>query len=407
MSVRPEAAREHVSNLWCSMADVPAEDLKNTPLIDRHIASGGRMVPFGGYSMPVQYPAGIIAEHRWTREHAGLFDVSHMGPSFLLLNDKANDPEADHQAIAALVEPLVCGDIKGLKPGQIRYTLLLNETGGTLDDLMIARPRDPAWSGTLYIVVNAGTKDADFARIAAAAGDQAALNRADNCGLLALQGVDAAAVMADIVPAATALGFMTYGSFASPFDTLVIARSGYTGEDGFEILVEPTTAVALWDRLLADERVKPAGLGARDSLRLEAGLPLYGHDLDETISPIEAGLNFAVSKRRRDAADFPGAERIVKEHAGDLKRVRVGIQFDGRLPVREGAILVDDSGCEVGHVTSGGFSPTLSVPIALGFLPPGDAREGARVTAIVRGKPIMGTIVKLPFVPHRYFRKPS
>ncbi|MHB1109061.1 MAG: glycine cleavage system aminomethyltransferase GcvT [Devosia sp.] len=407
MGARPEAAREHVSNLWCSMADVPAEDLKTTPLTDRHIALGGRMVPFGGYSMPVQYPAGIIAEHKWTREHAGLFDVSHMGPSFLLLNDKSDDPEADHQAIAALVEPLVCGDIKGLKPGQIRYTLLLNEIGGTLDDLMIARPRDPAWSGTLYIVVNAGTKDADFAHITAAAGDKAVLNRADNCGLLALQGPDAAAVIADIVPGATELGFMTYGSFKSPFDTLVIARSGYTGEDGFEILVEPTTAVALWDQLLADERVRPAGLGARDSLRLEAGLPLYGHDLDETISPIEAGLNFAVSKRRREAGDFPGAERIVKEHAGDLKRVRVGIQFDGRLPVREGAILVDDSGCEMGHVTSGGFSPTLSAPIALGFLPPGDAYEGARVTAIVRDKPIVGTIVKLPFVPHRYFRKPN
>jgi len=389
------------------MADVPAEDLKTTPLTERHVALGGRMVPFGGYSMPVQYPAGIIAEHKWTREHAGLFDVSHMGPSFLSLNEKSGDPEADHQAVAALVEPLICGDIKGLKPGQIRYTLLLNEAGGALDDLMVARPRDPAWAGTLYIVVNAGTKDGDFARIATAAGSKATLNRADNCGLLALQGPEAVDVMRDLIPEAAELGFMTYGSFKSDFDTLVIARSGYTGEDGFEILVEPAHAAAFWDRLLADERVKPIGLGARDSLRLEAGLPLYGHDLNETISPTEAGLGFAVSKRRREAADFPGAARIVREYAGDLQRLRVGIQFDGRLPVREGAPLIDQSGREIGQVTSGGFSPTLTAPIALGFLPPGEAAEGRRVTAIVRDKPIQGTVVKLPFVPHRYFRKPS
>ncbi|MDP1732348.1 MAG: glycine cleavage system aminomethyltransferase GcvT [Devosia sp.] len=389
------------------MADVPVQDLRITPLTERHQALGGRMVPFGGYAMPVQYPSGIIAEHKWTREHAGLFDVSHMGPSFVSLRDKSGDPEADHQAIAALLEPLVCGDIQGLKPGQIRYTLLLNEAGGTLDDLMVARPRDPDWAGTLYVVVNAGTKDADFVRIAAAASGKATLNRADNCGLLALQGPEAVDVMRGLVPAAADLGFMAYGSFASDFNTLVISRSGYTGEDGFEILVEPDHAAALWDRLLTDERVKPVGLGARDSLRLEAGLPLYGHDLDETVSPIEAGLNFAVSRRRREAGDFPGAARIAREHGGDLRRVRVGIQFDGRLPVREGARLVDDSGCEMGHVTSGGFSPTLSAPIAMGFLPPGDAYEGARVTAIVRDKPIEGTVVKLPFVPHRYFRKPS
>lgn len=389
------------------MADMPAEDLKTTPLTGRHIALGGRMVPFAGYSMPVQYPSGIIAEHKWTREHAGLFDVSHMGPSFLLLNEKSGDAEADHQAIAALVEPLICGDIKGLKPGQIRYTLLLNQMGGALDDLMIARPRDPAAAGSLYIVVNAGTKDADFARIAAAAGSKATLERADDRGLLALQGPEAAAAMADLVPGAAGLGFMTCGAFTTGFGTLVVARSGYTGEDGFEILVEPAHAVALWDRLLADERVKPIGLGARDSLRLEAGLPLYGHDLDETISPTEAGLGFAVSRRRREAGDFPGAARIVREYAGDLKRIRVGILFDGRLPVREGAPLVDGAGREIGRVTSGGFSPSLTAPIALGFLPPEHADEGARVTAIVRDKPTQGTIVRLPFVPHRYFRKPE
>lgn len=388
------------------MADVPAEDLKTTPLTERHIALGGRMVPFGGYSMPVQYPTGIIAEHKWTREHAGLFDVSHMGPAFLSLRERSGDPQADHEAVATLVEPLVCGDIHGLKRGQIRYTLLLNEQGGTLDDLMIAR--SPTFPGGLYIIVNAGTKDADFARIAAAAAGHAELMPADgDYALLALQGPEALDVLAGMTPGVADLGFMTYGAFDWRDDKLFVSRSGYTGEDGFEILVTAEHAVTLWDALLADERVKPIGLGARDSLRLEAGLPLYGHDLDETISPVEAGLNFAVSKHRREARDFPGADRIVREFAGNLKRVRVGILFDGRLPVREGAILVDDSGCEMGVVTSGGFSPTLSAPIALGFLPPADAYEGARVTAIVRDKPIPGTIVKLPFVPHRYFRKPS
>jgi len=387
------------------MAEATAENLLTTPLYDRHVAAGGRMVPFGGYSLPVQYPTGIMAEHNWTREHAGLFDVSHMGPSFLTLTNPTGDAEADHAAIAALVEPLICGDIKGLKLGQVRYTLLLNESGGAIDDLMIAR--SPLFPGSLYIVVNAGTKDNDFAIIAKAAGDKAKLTRADTGALLALQGPEAVAVLEAIVPGVADLGFMTYAPFDWNGTKLIIARSGYTGEDGCEILCEANVAEALWDALLADERVKPIGLGARDSLRLEAGLPLYGHDLDETISPTEAGLNFAVSKRRREAADFPGAARILKEYAGDLKRVRVGIRFDGRLPVREGATLVDDSGCEMGHVTSGGFAPTLGAPIALGFLPPGDAYEGARVTAIVRDKPIEGTVIKLPFVPHRYFRKPS
>ena len=260
------------------------------------------MVPFAGYSMPVQYPTGILAEHKWTREHAGLFDVSHMGPSFLTLAAKSGNVDADHTAIAAVIEPLVCGDIRGLKPGQIRYTLLLNDNGGVIDDLMIARPRDPAWSGTLYVVVNAGTKDGDFARIEKAAGARAKLTRSDDGALLALQGPEAAAVMRDIVPAAVDLGFMTYGSFVYGGTKLVISRSGYTGEDGFEILVPRGDAVAFWSKLSADARVKPIGLGARDSLRLEAGLPLNGHDLDETVSPIEASLGFAVSKRRREAA---------------------------------------------------------------------------------------------------------
>ena len=384
------------------MAETSAETLKTTPLYERHVAANGRMVPFGGYSLPVQYPSGIMAEHKWTREQAGLFDVSHMGPSFLVLNNPSGDAEADHAAIAAIIEPLICGDIAGLKPGQIRYTLLLNETGGAIDDLMVAR--SPLHPGSLYIVVNAGTKDGDFARIAAAAGDKARLTRADDNGLLALQGPEAVNVIAHIAPPAADLGFMTYGAFPWNGTTLIIARSGYTGEDGFEILVAPEYANAFWDALLADTRVKPIGLGARDSLRLEAGLPLYGHDLDETISPTEADLGFAVSKRRREAADFPGAARILAEREGKLSRIRVGLLVEG-APAREGAEILDTSGTAIGVVTSGGFAPSLGKAIALGFVPPAHATVGTKLQVSVRGRSQPAEVVPTPFVPHRYFRK--
>ncbi|HEY4201073.1 MAG TPA: glycine cleavage system aminomethyltransferase GcvT [Devosiaceae bacterium] len=383
-----------------------AEILKSVPLNDRHVALGGRMVPFSGYSLPVQYPTGIIAEHKWTREHAGLFDVSHMGPSFLMLADKSGDAEADHQAVAALIEPLICGDIRNLKPGQIRYTLLLNDRGGALDDLMVARSARIEHSGTLYIVVNAGTKDNDFALIEKAVGNKASLHRADDGALLALQGPEAAAVMASLIPKTGELGFMTYGSYEWGGVRLMISRSGYTGEDGFEILAPTEKAGELWDTLLADARVKPIGLGARDSLRLEAGLPLYGHDLDETVSPTEAGLNFAVSKRRREAADFPGAARILKEYGGDLARVRVGLLVDG-APAREGAEILDATGAVIGRVTSGGFSPSLGRAIALGFVPPAHAAAGGRLQVSVRGRAQPAEVAALPFTPHRYYRKAS
>jgi aminomethyltransferase len=378
-----------------------SSDLKSVPLNDRHVALGGRMVPFAGYALPVQYADGIIAEHKWTREHAGLFDVSHMGPAFLELASPSGNAEADHAAVSALVEPLICGDIAGLKPGRIRYTLLLNETGGALDDLMVAR--SPHFAGTLYIVVNAATKDADFARIEAAAAGKAKFTRADDGALLALQGPEAAAVIAGIVPEAANLAFMSYGSWEWNGTRLMVSRSGYTGEDGFEILVAADRAGDLWDALLADPRVKPVGLGARDSLRLEAGLPLYGHDLDETVSPTEAGLNFAVSKRRREAADFPGAARILKEHAGDLARIRVGLTVEG-APAREGAEILDASGSAIGRVTSGGFSPSLGRAIALGFVPPSAAVPGTVLQVSVRGRAQKATVTELPFVPHRYFR---
>lgn len=384
------------------MAEASSEDLKQTPLYERHVTAGGRIVPFGGYALPVQYPTGIMTEHKWTREQAGLFDVSHMGPSFLTLNAPSGDAEADHAAIAAIVEPLICGDIAGLKPGQMRYTLLLNTQGGTIDDLMVGRLADSP--GTLYVVVNAGTKENDFALISAAAGDMAALRRADDGGLLALQGPEAVDVMAALVPDATQLGFMQVREFDWNGVPITISRSGYTGEDGFEILVSSHMAVALWDELLADPRVKPIGLGARDSLRLEAGLPLYGHDLDETVSPIEADLGFAVSKRRREAADFPGASRILAERDGQLSRKRVGLVVEG-APAREGAEILDASGKTIGVVTSGGFAPSLGKAIALGFVPPQHAAIGTRLRVSVRGRAQSAEVVPTPFVPHRYFRK--
>lgn len=308
------------------------EVLNTTPLTDVHVALGGRMVVFGGYSMPVQYPEGILKEHLWTRENAGAFDVSHMGPSFLELNAKSGDGEADHRAIAAIAETLVCGDIRGLKPGQLRYTLLLNDRGGVIDDLMIGRPLLPDRQGMLYVIVNAGAKDGDFALIEAAAGDAAKLIRADDRALIAVQGPKAAEVVGAIIPEALDLGFMQFRRIDLHGAGLVVSRSGYTGEDGFEILVPAASAAAFWGRLLADERVKPIGLGARDSLRLEAGLPLYGHDLDETTSPAEASLAFAVSKRRLRDQDFPGAARVTRELGGEIARRRVGLKI-GRAHV--------------------------------------------------------------------------
>jgi len=384
------------------MAEASSEDLLQTPLYERHVAAGGRIVPFGGYALPVQYPTGIMTEHKWTREHAGLFDVSHMGPSFLTLKDRSGDAEADHAAISAIIEPLICGDIAGLKPGQMRYTLLLNAEGGTIDDLMVGRLADRP--GTLYVVVNAGTKEGDFALIAQAAGDKAVLKRADDGGLLALQGPEAVDVMAALIPDATQLGFMQVREFDWNGVPVTVSRSGYTGEDGFEILVPGHMSVALWDELLVDPRVKPIGLGARDSLRLEAGLPLYGHDLDESVSPIEADLGFAVSKRRREAADFPGATRILAERDGQLTRKRVGLIVQG-APAREGADILDAAGAAIGVVTSGGFAPSLGKAIALGFVAPDHTAIGTKLQVSVRGRAQPAEIVSTPFVPHRYFRK--
>jgi len=387
-----------------SITLAPPPPLLRTPLHAAHLALGGRMVPFAGYDMPVQYRDGVLTEHRWTRESAGLFDVSHMGPAFLALVERSGEPEADHAAISALIEPLVSGDIAGLKPGQLRYTLLLNPDGGIADDLMIGRPAHPERQGELYIVVNAGTKDADFARIEAACAGLAELQRADDGGLIALQGPKAAAVAARLWPSTAELGFMRYGAFLYDGEVVMISRSGYTGEDGFEILAARELADALWADLLSDGRVKPIGLGARDSLRLEAGLPLYGHDLDGSVSPIEAGLGFAVSKRRRNAGNLAGGARIERELAGELVRVRVGLRGLSGAPAREGAEIAHD-GKIIGRVTSGGFSPSLSIPIAMGFVPPTLSQPGTLLQVIVRDKAQPAEVSPLPFFPHRYVRQ--
>ena len=383
-----------------------SETLSRTPLYEAHVAAGGRMVGFAGYELPVQYRDGVLKEHLWTREHAGAFDVSHMGPAFLTLNRPSGDADADHTAVAAIVETLVCGDIKGLKPGQIRYTLLLNRDGGMVDDLMIARPADPARQGALYIVVNAGTKAGDFALIQAAAGERAVLTRADDRALIALQGPEAVDVLQAILPGVEQLSFMTMRGFDHAGGEALVSRSGYTGEDGFEILLPPAAALGFWERLLSDERVRPIGLGARDSLRLEAGLPLYGHDADETVSPIEAALGFAVSKRRLKAGDFPGAARVRGEADQAPARVRVGLRVLEGAPAREGAEIAAQDGKVVGRVTSGGFAPSLGAPIAMGFVPPALSAPGAKLKVIVRGKLQAAEVAALPFVPHRYVRKP-
>jgi aminomethyltransferase len=378
-------------------ADSPsAVTLLETPLATLHRALGARMVPFAGYAMPVQYPSGILAEHNWTREKAGLFDVSHMGQAFLV--------GPDHATTARALEALTPGDFQGLSPGRIRYTLLTTEEGGIIDDLMVTRPADAA-DGTLFLVVNAARKAIDYAHIAANLPAGVTLRPVEDRALLALQGPLAATVLARHVAGAETMGFMTAAETAFDGIPVAISRSGYTGEDGYEISVAATEAEAVARALLAEEEVKPIGLGARDSLRLEAGLCLYGHDIDEATSPAEADLGFAVSKRRRAEGGFPGAGRIIAEFADGPARLRVGIQPEGRAPAREGTEIRDASGALVGLVTSGGFGPTAGGPVAMGYVAAESAAPGTPLTLSVRGKDLAARVVPLPFVPHRYFRK--
>jgi aminomethyltransferase len=358
---------------------------------------------FAGYDMPLQFE-GLIPEHNWTREHAGLFDVSHMGPSFFAL-PKGHGLEGDeaHNKVASLIERIVPADIQGLKPGQVRYTMITNDAGGVLDDLMIARPAEPGAAGDLYIVVNAGCKHDDWALIEATTAGEANLVRADDRCLLALQGPGAVKAAADVIdPALGEMGFMTVKRF-DKFGRITVTRSGYTGEDGYEVLVRAENATELAEKLLAHPEVKPIGLGARDSLRLEAGLCLYGHDLDPKTSPIEADLAWTIQKRRREAKDFPGAQRILREYELGASRKRVGIRPNDRAPAREGVEITKD-GKAIGVVTSGGFSPVLNGPISMGYVDAAHAEPGHVVDLIIRGTPRPATIVPLPFVPHRYHR---
>jgi aminomethyltransferase len=355
------------------------------------------MVPFAGYAMPVQYPPGILKEHLHTRERAGLFDVSHMGQALLVAAD------GKHETAAGALEGLVPADILSLAPDRQRYTQLLNDDGGIVDDLMVSRPagRD----GTLMLVVNASRKEVDYAFIAGRLPAGVRIEPLPDRALLALQGPAAKDAMAKLAPQAPGLAFMqTAAAKVGGFDCHV-SRSGYTGEDGFEISVAARDAVALARLLLKDPAVQPIGLGARDSLRLEAGLCLYGHELDETISPVEAALVWSMQKRRREQGGFPGADRIQRELREGPARVRVGIRPDGRAPARDGTEILDASGAKVGVVTSGGFGPTLNAPIAMGYVAPALAQAGTPLSLVVRGKPMPARVAELPFVPHRYIRK--
>jgi aminomethyltransferase len=364
------------------------ESEKTLPLDGWHRARGGRMVPFAGYQMPVQYE-GIIAEHLWTRASAGLFDVSHMGQLLVA------GPEAEKG-----LETLLPADLSSLQDGRLRYSLLLNVDGGIVDDLMVTRRGDQ-----FYVVVNGATKYGDIDYLESKLPRGAVLDHMKEQALLALQGPKAVDALSRLVPGVEALSFMTGAAFEIGGAKAWISRSGYTGEDGFEISILARDAVAVADLLAEQSEVKPIGLGARDSLRLEAGLPLYGHDLDHKTTPIEAGLAFAVSKQRRASGGFAGWHRIMKELVDGPIRKRVGLAVDGRQPVREGAMVVDDEGNEVGLVTSGGFSPSLEAPIAMAYVPLGSAAPGTRISFAARGKIFTGTVTAMPFVPHRYHRK--
>ncbi len=354
------------------------------------------MVPFAGYDMPVQYPTGILTEHNWTRASAGLFDVSHMGQAFLI--------GPDHETTARALEALVPADILNLAPGKQRYSQLLNEDGGILDDLMITRSIDADEDGALMLIVNASCKAQDFAHIESRLPANVKLVQAGHRALIALQGPMAEAVLAELAPDAAAMTFMTARAMKVAGVAAHVTRSGYTGEDGYEISAAATRIGTIWDALLLDKRVKPIGLGARDSLRLEAGLCLYGHDIDTTTSPNEAALTWSIQKRRREEGGFPGAARIQREFAEGPARLRVGLTFEGKAPAREGADIATPDGEIVGKVTSGGFGPTLNAPVAMGYVAKAHAAPGTRLNVIVRDRPLPATVTAMPFVPNGYKR---
>ncbi|MCC6717027.1 MAG: glycine cleavage system aminomethyltransferase GcvT [Acetobacteraceae bacterium] len=363
--------------------------LKTTPLDALHRAQGAKMVPFAGYSMPVQYPAGVLAEHQHCRQAAALFDVSHMGQASI------RGPGG-----AAALERLVPGDMQGLGAWRQKYTLLTLESGGIMDDLMVAN----LGPERLFLVVNASRKDIDLPHIAAHLPAGLVLERHDDRALLALQGPAAAGVMAGLAPAAAALGFMGLAEITLGGVACLASRSGYTGEDGFEISIPAAEAEAVATLLLAQPGVRLAGLGARDSLRLEAGLCLYGNDIDETTNPVEAALMWTIPKRRRAEANFIGAGAILAALAAGPARRRVGILPEGRAPARGHTAITDDAGQTVGEITSGGFGPSLGAPCAMGYVRADLAAVDTRIGLLVRGKMLPARVAAMPFVPHRYLR---
>ncbi|MFN0262628.1 glycine cleavage system aminomethyltransferase GcvT [Tepidamorphus sp. 3E244] len=373
-------------------------DLLKTPLHAVHVALGARMVPFAGYDMPVQYETGIMAEHKATRESAGLFDVSHMGQAVLRAEN------GSHKTVASALEALVPAGIRRLDPGHQRYTQLLNTDGGIIDDLMVTRGASSEDDGTLFLVVNAACKAGDYAHIEANLTGGVRLDPLEGRGLIALQGPKAAEVLSAHVPGAADMAFMD--ARPAKFDGIDIhvSRSGYTGEDGYEISTAGRDAEAVWAALAASDAVIPVGLGARDTLRLEAGLCLYGHDIDETTSPVEAGLTWSIGKRRREEGGFPGFQRIYRELQDGPSRKRVGILPEGRAPAREGTVIADENGNEIGTVTSGGFGPTVGGPVAMGYVKTTFAKPDTPLQLMVRGKAQPARVVKLPFVPPGFHR---
>ncbi|MEE8392837.1 MAG: glycine cleavage system aminomethyltransferase GcvT [Rhodospirillales bacterium] len=371
------------------MTENNATNVLKVPLDALHRELGAKMAPFAGYEMPVQYSDGIIAEHLHTRAEASLFDVSHMGQAIL----RSENPAAD-------LETLVPGDIQELPVGKTRYTMLTTDSGGIIDDLMVTNH-----SSHLHLVVNASRKEIDFARITERLGGKCTLEERTDKALLALQGPAAVQVLARIAPACRHLLFMNTEPLTVAGISCLVTRSGYTGEDGYEISAPMDEAENLWRMFLDEPEVKPAGLGARDSLRLEAGLCLYGSDIDETTTPIEAGLAWTISKRRRAEGGFPGAQVILGQIKDGVQRKQVGILAEGKIPARAHAKITNTQGDEIGEVTSGGYGPSLGRPVAMGYVSADHAAPDTAVNLIVRNKPISANVVKLPFVEHRYFKR--
>ena len=372
-------------------------ELKRTGLFDLHVELGAKMVPFAGYEMPVQYPMGVMKEHLHCRAAAGLFDVGHMGQVILR-------PKAGMDALVAAFEAMMPVAVAGLPEGRQRYGMFTNDAGGILDDLMFANRGDH-----LFVVVNAGCKQADIAHMRAHLADVAEVEELIDRGLLALQGPGAEDALSGMIPAVMGMRFMDVITTHSVFGDLLISRSGYTGEDGFEISVPNGGVVGLARALLAHPSVAPIGLGARDSLRLEAGLCLYGHDMDASVTPVEANLSWGIQKSRREGprkGGFPGADVILQQLADGPARVRVGLLPEGRAPMREGVALfdTDSGGAPVGHVTSGGFGPSVEAPIAMGYVPVALAATGTPLWGEVRGKRLPVTVADLPFRPSTYKR---